>query len=611
MFVVTFYSFRGGVGRTMAVVNIGAALAKQGRRVLLADFDLESPGISHYALTDGRPDKKGVIDYLYEMSEGHAPSTLEDYYFKAFDDSSGGSLFVMPAGRAATHVERIEKLNLSAMYSQGGDGYLIVENLKGLWRDEIEPDYVLIDSRTGYNEVAGICTRQLPDAVVATFIPSPQNLEGLRTVVDQIRTQNKETWRAPVDLHFLASSIPSMDDEDGEIKDAIDRSKQILGFKDLLGCIYYVPSASHLKQTVFTLSKENSRLAKNFLEVAKAISLKNPDDPDGANNFLDRLLNRETDFTRSMATTALEERLKDIRKRHANNPLVLFRLARLRLRQGQTADAIEILDLVLENDRNATEPRLLRGTLHAQAMNIRAATEDLQILLARTDLDALQISRALQTLATIAPELLSQFAELAAIKSMNLDDRVTLLLEVLSRHPVLQGVVGKELAVLLSNAQVSEPKRVLVRNAVILNAINGRRYAEAIEHIGSRPTDSSDSPDLFNYAIAEWGLRRAPPLDLLEALVKQLQNRDGLPPNHLQCLGLALALTGFPDEARSKLETAKQGILRAGVPAFSAWTYETVPARTFANHIDQLLAAIEDGGSVLPPVVSERPNHAH
>ncbi len=40
MYTVTFYSFKGGVGRTMALVNVAFELAKQGRSIMMVDFDL-------------------------------------------------------------------------------------------------------------------------------------------------------------------------------------------------------------------------------------------------------------------------------------------------------------------------------------------------------------------------------------------------------------------------------------------------------------------------------------------------------------------------------------------------------------------------------------------
>ena len=56
MYVVTFYSFKGGVGRTLALLNVAYEIADAGQRVLVVDFDLEAPAI--------RPDrwKQGAND---------------------------------------------------------------------------------------------------------------------------------------------------------------------------------------------------------------------------------------------------------------------------------------------------------------------------------------------------------------------------------------------------------------------------------------------------------------------------------------------------------------------------------------------------------------------
>ena len=46
--IVTFYSYKGGTGRTMALANVGWILAASGHRVLLVDWDLEAPGLHRY-----------------------------------------------------------------------------------------------------------------------------------------------------------------------------------------------------------------------------------------------------------------------------------------------------------------------------------------------------------------------------------------------------------------------------------------------------------------------------------------------------------------------------------------------------------------------------------
>jgi cellulose biosynthesis protein BcsQ len=64
MQITTFYSFKGGVGRTMALVNVSAELARKGRRVLIVDFDLEAPGITTYRPFARASSSAGVVDYI-------------------------------------------------------------------------------------------------------------------------------------------------------------------------------------------------------------------------------------------------------------------------------------------------------------------------------------------------------------------------------------------------------------------------------------------------------------------------------------------------------------------------------------------------------------------
>ena len=66
-------------------------------------------------------------------------------------------------------------LDWQRLYKQE-DGFLLFEDTKAGWEQELKPDYVLIDSRTGDTDVLGICTRQLPDSVVLMFTPDEQNL---------------------------------------------------------------------------------------------------------------------------------------------------------------------------------------------------------------------------------------------------------------------------------------------------------------------------------------------------------------------------------------------------------------------------------------------------
>ncbi len=46
--IITFYSYKGGVGRTFALANIAALLSTWGYKVLCIDWDLEAPGLHFY-----------------------------------------------------------------------------------------------------------------------------------------------------------------------------------------------------------------------------------------------------------------------------------------------------------------------------------------------------------------------------------------------------------------------------------------------------------------------------------------------------------------------------------------------------------------------------------
>src|SRR5437588_11644864 len=100
MYVITFYSFKGGVGRTMALVNVAAELARRGRKVLVVDFDLEAPGLETYKHL--RPPKPlpGIVEYVTEFRRTQQVPNLLDYLYEVKPiGKKGGRLWVMPAGR--------------------------------------------------------------------------------------------------------------------------------------------------------------------------------------------------------------------------------------------------------------------------------------------------------------------------------------------------------------------------------------------------------------------------------------------------------------------------------------------------------------------------------
>src|SRR4051812_36528748 len=123
MYIVTFYSFKGGVGRTMALVNAAAELTSRGKRVLIVDFDLEAPGIQTYRPFNERSDSLGVVDYVTEYVATAAAPDIRNYVSEC--ELGGRSIWLMGAGKQdGSYARRLNAIDWAALY-QDHDGYLM------------------------------------------------------------------------------------------------------------------------------------------------------------------------------------------------------------------------------------------------------------------------------------------------------------------------------------------------------------------------------------------------------------------------------------------------------------------------------------------------------
>ena len=140
MYVLTFYSFKGGVGRTMCLVNLASQLAQSGKKVLIVDFDIEAPGIPTFELTAPKSEAAGLTEFITQYrSTGIAPN-VDEFIYRARDYESGGSIDVMPAGlHDAGYSARLNSIDWARLYLNE-DGYVFFEDLKQQWRDVVAPD---------------------------------------------------------------------------------------------------------------------------------------------------------------------------------------------------------------------------------------------------------------------------------------------------------------------------------------------------------------------------------------------------------------------------------------------------------------------------------------
>jgi phospholipase C len=178
--VVTFYSYKGGVGRSMALANIAVLLARRGLKVLVVDFDLEAPGIERYfSYFEIKQGGRGLLRMCMEAQEtGTADYTK---FTSTFDCQGTHPVTLLSSGREVdeTYTRNLEGFDWELFFKARGGAF--VEELRERWRKDF--NITLIDSRTGLSDTGGICTIQLPDIVVGMFTANLQSLYGVRDVM--------------------------------------------------------------------------------------------------------------------------------------------------------------------------------------------------------------------------------------------------------------------------------------------------------------------------------------------------------------------------------------------------------------------------------------------
>jgi cellulose biosynthesis protein BcsQ len=237
---VSFYSYKGGVGRTTMVANTGWALAHAGLRVLLIDCDLEAPGLLQY-FTQDSGSKDGLLDLLEHVVE---QKFLPEREFRKFArswavprqgigdvhpdikpyindvaipraplhsvDFSGVLHVITPANSAGTQEYARRLQDFSAReFDDRYDARNLFKWLKK--RLSRHYDVVLVDSRTGFSEVGRLVADALADAFVFVMAPNMVNLKGTNEAIRYFRgvRNDRTVWvvpsRLPTDLYGVMS----------------------------------------------------------------------------------------------------------------------------------------------------------------------------------------------------------------------------------------------------------------------------------------------------------------------------------------------------------------------------------------------------------------------
>ena len=574
MYIVTFYSFKGGVGRSMAMMNVASELVAAGRRVLVVDFDLEAPGLETFNLPCPVKRSKGIVEFVTEyMETGSAPSVSEFVFKSSIDASAKGQLWFMPAGQQTEEYPlRLNSINWRELYEKH-DGYLLFEDLKAQWEKHLAPDYVLIDSRTGHTDVGGICTRQLPDAVVCLFFPTEQNLAGLKPIVGRIREQNQQR-NQEVSLHFVTSNVPDLDDEKNIRGGLLDRFQNELGYNELAATIHHYPSLALLEQDIFTRDRPNSRLAEEYRQLVRVIQQDNSEDREGALMSIKKAISSQNIRRLGQGRVLKKDREDQIFRIldiHGDDIDVLKALVTLREREGRLEDVDALLTRSIEVSPHDSQ-LLIRKAVIAD----RLSQKDEAVKYARRaallpEVDVYELNRIVRVLVNNDASELIDIEEWPSVNDLDV-----------SEFPILTQTLGFDRTLLeqaekltrLSIRRGGGKDRELELNLALILIARGK-FVEASDICLALSKDEDlQQIALFNFAISRWGESGKPDSNMFGAVIEKDTNFDlRSTPNYLQCMSLACWAVGDEGHATELLQRSRQMITSNPNVSFSCWSY--------------------------------------
>lgn len=204
--IISFYSFKGGVGRTTLLALAAARLA-QDSKVVVVDLDLEAPGLGRLL---GATTSRGVLDYLiHHAITGESDLTDCVTTASALPDSLGNQLQVLPAGVMDWgYLEKLSRLDYVASARTSGTRMSPVSSaLTALLRQvkkQLNPDYIFVDSRAGLHDLGGLSLHGLGHVDVLVSRADQQGYDGMSLTLQSLCRRTTPDEFNPMIVHSMA-----------------------------------------------------------------------------------------------------------------------------------------------------------------------------------------------------------------------------------------------------------------------------------------------------------------------------------------------------------------------------------------------------------------------
>jgi MinD-like ATPase involved in chromosome partitioning or flagellar assembly len=277
MRTITFYSYKGGVGRTLAAANFAVYLAKLGLKTVVIDFDLEAPGIdAKFPLLKVPAEQKGILDYILDYQlNNEDPGSVKQICLQVPIESSETAtpLWLIPAGQYLSdeYYRKLSQLDWSFIFSEKRDGVAFFQQFLAHIEQELKAEFVIIDSRTGITEIAGLCTQQLADEVVMLSSLSSESIRVTKHIKRLIQ-QSKvaKVLGKSIDIKVVVSRVPKPED----LVTFKERCCEVFDIEETK--LFFLFSCPALEQEEFlaiSASKIDEELVSNYVRLFYGLNL--------------------------------------------------------------------------------------------------------------------------------------------------------------------------------------------------------------------------------------------------------------------------------------------------------------------------------------------------
>lgn len=227
-----FFGLKGGVGRSTALSMVAWRLAQLGKKVLVIDLDLESPGLGNMLLPvrkdlreegdtalPGWPDF-GLTDWFVEDAVGQADVELIRAMTQPSPLNLGGrgEIIVVPAAGGLYAQDYISKLSRVYADFPADDGIAEVFGDRlaraiSQLEEHVSPDVVLLDSRAGIHHISAAALTRL-DAFSYLFASdSEQTWAGYSALFSHWAIKPMTIKRVRRSIRLVSALTPTSEDK--------------------------------------------------------------------------------------------------------------------------------------------------------------------------------------------------------------------------------------------------------------------------------------------------------------------------------------------------------------------------------------------------------------